>query len=97
MEKLKRDIRQINGRIIKGCFHTKPPLEIYNAHAPHAMHNLETKEIFYDTLDNEMGRGGWRANKLVVACGDFNARVGKARNTEELRTIGEDSLETWER
>ena len=35
-----------------------------------------------------MGRGGGRKNILTVVAGDFNARIGRARDREEARVIG---------
>ena len=88
------DVRPINGRIMKTKLDTTPKSIVFSVYAPQAGADTQSKHEFYDGLEKEMGRGGARKNVLILVAGDFNARIGHARNREEERVIGPHPLET---
>ena len=88
-----RDVRPLGGRMMKMILDTRPKTIVMAIYAPHAHHEIEVKEAFYDKLRRETGKGGNSRNILLIAAGDFNARVGQPRTKEEEAVLGRHALQ----
>ena len=81
------NVRPIDGRMVEVERKAKPPSVLYVVDAPTATHETETKEAFYDKLINEVRRSK-SAHRITIIAGDFNAKLGAARNDDKRQIIG---------
>ena len=82
MRACKLDVRQIDGRLLLATFETQPlNTNFIVAYAPHAGHYMQTKDSFYNTLNQLID--SLPRHEITIILGDFNARLMERLDHEE--------------